>query len=470
MSCCLFGCSEKLTQPEKTPVSLRIEAPSRSIHSGGMLQLVCVADFVDGTSDDVTKKTHWSIAPGSAGRITNEGCFVSTLDSIGHETVTADYQGQTDTVTIQVVPRIRSLVVWPSQSTVTPGQNVQFTAFGEFYDSSIHEVQTENITDRVDWSNIPGRAGAVDAIGLFTAHSGNFGSETIYAAYQDLTASSTVRVKADAEPSFEMVTIPAGSFIMGDDQGLYNEKPAHEVYIDAFQIGKYEVTNGEYARFVNKAFAAGDVLIESTIVTGRRGPYAWMEYFRYTKDMFELNIFEENEMQLGVKSGFEDYPVVGVTWYGAAAFCANYDYRLPTEAEWEKACRGGLQLDYGTEDGSISHDVANYMGQGGRDVYEGPAPVGRFPSNPYGLFDMSGNAAEYVFDVFDPFYYLVSTKENPIGPGPALLIGRLPNDEALWRGGSYNMANHFCRAAYRGTHHDQFPNSFIGFRVARSLQ
>jgi formylglycine-generating enzyme required for sulfatase activity len=195
-----------------------------------------------------------------------------------------------------------------------------------------------------------------------------------------------------------------------------------------------------------------------------------LEYFRFSEEYFEYQDQGMSHADFRIKPGFEDDPVVGVTWYGASAFCALYGYRLPTEAEWEKACRGGLKMAYGTQDGTIDHDLANYAGVGGTDSYMRVAPVGSFPPNPYGLYDMAGNAAELVFDAYDPSYYSSSPAENPKGPGPLLIIGRLPGKVALLRGGSFMSGSSSCRASYRGIYDDQLANSFIGFRVARSLE
>jgi formylglycine-generating enzyme required for sulfatase activity len=173
-------------------------------------------------------------------------------------------------------------------------------------------------------------------------------------------------------------------------------------------------------------------------------------------------------------AGFENYPAVRLNWYGAAAFCAFYGLRLPTEAEWEKACRGGQQLAYGTSDGTISCDLANYQGAGGRDIFTSVAPVGSFPPNPYGLYDLSGNAAEFVSDIYDANYYASSPRQNPPGPGPARFFAPIPGGLALWRGGSWIDPPNRCRSAFRGTirenaDHNLLVEAIVGFRVARSL-
>jgi formylglycine-generating enzyme required for sulfatase activity len=469
---CLFifvVCNNDLTPPKKTPVSLEIRATSLTIYSGGTIQLEAIVGYTNGNSDDVTDRTIWSISPGRLGSLNQQGLFTALLDSVGLETVCAEFQGQRNSVEIEITRRARSLMVWPGRVTVSPGEKAQLQAIAEFYMANSNEVVTENVTDLVDWSSTPGQMGTIDANGLFSSNPGFTGLETVVAAYHALTARCYIQVQDTSSVFFDMITIPAGSFIMGDNGGLYNEKPAHNVYLDAFQISKYEVTNSQYANFINKGITSGDILISTPIVTGRRGPYAWLEYFRFSEEYFEYQDQGMSHADFRVKPGFENDPVVGVTWYGASAFCALYGYRLPTEAEWEKACRGGLQLVYGTQDGTIGHDLANYVGIGDTDCYTRVAPVGSFPPNPYGIYDMAGNAAEFVFDVYDPNYYSNSPLENPIGPGPLLLIGRLPEKVALWRGGSYADNSSSCRSSYRGIYDDQVANSFIGFRVARSL-
>ncbi len=471
----LCSCHDKLATPGKTPEALCITAETFSIYSGGTLQLSATAQYSDGTTGDVTSDAFWSIRPGRAGRINETGLFVAYSDITGTETVRADYQGQADSVEIEVTLGARFLEILPRTISIDPGEEVQFEAVVEYEDET-----REYATDKILWSVSPGTAGTIDSTGLFRSNPQTTGTEKVTGSYQNLTATARVTVGDTMASLFDMVTIPAGSFIMGDDNGYVSEKPAHDVYIDAFEISKYEVTNQQYVDYLNRALADGAIVVSMGIVTGRTGPFATLTYFMFHTCPEFPNVFieyvqmEDDDYEFQVRPGFEDYPVVRLNWYGAAAFCQYYGLRLPTEAEWEKACRGGQQLEYGTQDGSISHDLANFLGTGERDVYQGLAPVGSFPPNPYGLYDMCGNAAEYVFDAYDRNYYYRSPAENPTGPGPAVVTGRLLNEVALWRGGSWASYPFLCRSAYRGVVDDYtdcnyLAESIFGFRVARSL-
>jgi formylglycine-generating enzyme required for sulfatase activity len=470
----LAACKDKPTELENIPVALQITAPALSIYSGGTLQLAAVAKLNDGNTNDVTSFVKWSVQPGLAGRVTAAGLFISTSNVTGIETVRADYKGQTATLPIEVTKRAAFLTIWPVNTRVEAGRSLKFEAIAEFQDFS-----QAYVSEKVVWSIAPGIAATIDSAGTLHAKAGGRGIETVRGTYQTLTARSQANVELQFTSWIELVTIPAGSFVMGDDNGRADEKPAHEVHVDAFAIGKYEVTNAQYAAFLNEALAAGELFYESTLIIGKQGPFSGLIYTRLLGSFEFPDAFIQYSTQPGESGfravpGFGNYPVVRLNWYGAAAFCAFYGYRLPTEAEWEKACRGGQQLAYGTQDGSISHDLANYQGQGGRDTFEGLAPVGSFPPNPYGLYDMSGNAAEFVFDVYDAAYYAGSPRHNPIGPGPGMFVGTLPGGLAVWRGGAWIHPPSLCRAALRGTlpdraDHNSLFHAIGGFRVARSL-
>lgn len=185
-----------------------------------------------------------------------------------------------------------------------------------------------------------------------------------------------------AEAPEGMVLIPAGEFEMGDhfDEGDSDELPVHTVYLDAFYVDVYEVTNAQYQEFMD--------------ATGHSEPRYW------SNSTYNA----------------PDYPVVGVYWHDAVAYAEWAGKRLPTEAEWEKAARGGLVGNRYPWGDDISHDDANYYSTGGKDIWNGPSPVGSFAPNGYGLYDMVGDVYEWCADWYDGSYYANSPKQNPRGP------------------------------------------------------
>ena len=190
-----------------------------------------------------------------------------------------------------------------------------------------------------------------------------------------------------------MVQIPAGEFQMGSNDGNDDEKPVHAIYLNAFYIDRYEVTNAQYKKFMD--------------AKGYEAPSYW------------------NDSNYNAPNN----PVVGVNWNDAKAYAEWADERLPTEAEWEKSARGGLtgkQYPWGD---TLTHDDANYSGTGGKDIWESTSPVGSFAPNGYGLYDMAGNVWEWCVDWYGSNYYANSPKSNPKGPGSG--------EVAVFRGGSW---------------------------------
>jgi len=247
----------------------------------------------------------------------------------------------------------------------------------------------------------------------------------------------------------KMILIPAGEFVMGspEGEGDDNEHPQHTVFLDAFYIDAYEVTNAQFKKFLEANPQWQKDKIERKYHDGN-----------YLKDWDHTNY----------PSGKADHPVIYVSWYAAAAYAQWVGARLPTEAQWEKAARGGLvgkQYPWGDE---ISHDNANYNGTGGRDRWRGTAPVGSFPANGYGLYDMAGNVWEWCADEYASAYYKSSPKNNPTGPGTVVTF---ENDSfthvkhsRVLRGGSWYYNPRFLRCAYRYGYGPAHSFSNVGFR------
>ncbi|MCP4726961.1 MAG: formylglycine-generating enzyme family protein [bacterium] len=279
-------------------------------------------------------------------------------------------------------------------------------------------------------------------------------------------------------PDIEMVVVSAGEFEMGDNfgEGDSNELPVHTVYLDSFYIGKYEITNNEFEKFIED----GGYTNSSYWGDGGFGDYGT-----------EPGEWRVNEWQGGGLSGNGSIPVVGVCWYEAMAFCSwlsaktGYIYRLPTEAEWEKTARGNASINaelghqrrypWGDE---IDGSYTNYYQSG--DTYEnrggngGITPVGYFDgsinegfqtssgASPYGAYDMAGNIWELCLDWYGADYYSNSPQSNPAGPQTGTY--------RVMRGGSRHVPTSFVRSAFRenGTNPNTRSAS-MGFRIVREI-
>jgi formylglycine-generating enzyme required for sulfatase activity len=245
-----------------------------------------------------------------------------------------------------------------------------------------------------------------------------------------------------------MVLIPAGEFQMGSNYGSdgEGEKPRHTVYTDAFYMDKYEVTNAQYKKFVQ--------------ATGHREPSGSANV---------IGMLSDTVTPLSnTSSPFNgsDHPVVCISWYDAKAYC-----------DWEKAARGGLvgnEYPWGDEDeDEFIYDMANNDGIGGKDKWKYTSPVGSFPPNSYGLYDMAGNVWEWCADWYDTGYYAVSPKANPKGPSSGVFNGM----EIKWRimrGGSYFSINgytpkYYLRSACRGFGNITDCDSNVGFRCVQDV-
>ena len=249
-----------------------------------------------------------------------------------------------------------------------------------------------------------------------------------------------------------MVLIPAGNFQMGSNapEAGFDEQPVHTVYVGAFYMDKYEVTNAAYAVFLN----AKGKHIENGIV--------WF-------DLTDAHaLIEHVGGRYQAKAGYANHPVIEVSWYGAMAYAAWAGKRLPTEAEWEKAARGGLAGQKYPWGNSIDASNANYLG-----IVGGTTVVGTYASNGYGLYDMAGNVWEWCLDAYDSNFYRNSPRRNPIAGAASIsdVVDNYTNVKysRVLRGGSWLSPVHYVRVANRDFNTPSFTISYFGFRCARTV-
>jgi formylglycine-generating enzyme required for sulfatase activity len=254
-------------------------------------------------------------------------------------------------------------------------------------------------------------------------------------------------------PVPNLARVPAGEFLMGAADAEEDERPVHRVYVGEFLIGRFPVTNEEYARFVGATGHPEPGIHRLPLITtgGRDGlfremaaPYVWRD-----------------RMPPPGRSG---HPVVLVRYDDAVAYCRwlseslGREVRLPTEAEWEKAARGGAagqRYPWGEE---MDPSRCNFLvdAKAKRDC--GTRPAGTYPPNAFGLCDMVGNVWEWVSDWYASDYYAVSEPCDPAGPAAGTM--------RILRGGSWvNEDPKMLRSAYR---HKVPPDTYaysIGFRI-----
>jgi formylglycine-generating enzyme required for sulfatase activity len=291
-----------------------------------------------------------------------------------------------------------------------------------------------------------------------------------------------------------MALIPAGYFMMGDHHdGMPDALPVHNVGIDAFWMDICEVTNLKYCEYLNSAYGQGLIEVINNVVfkAGDTESYCDTD----TSSSYSQITWDGNRFD--VVNGEEDHPMLQVSWYGAVAYsnwrsekdgrtpCYNLEtwdchygagsYRLPSEAEWEKAARGSEHNPYYRYPwgDSIDGSMANYYTSG--DPYEGvwpqttpvgyydgnQIPAGNDMANGYGLYDMAGNVFEWCDDKYDDDYYQYCVDNNidynPHGPVSGL--------HRVLRGGSWDGDTHFLRCALRNNNNPEHRSYYAGFRL-----
>ncbi|MGA6829355.1 formylglycine-generating enzyme family protein [Nitrospira sp. NS4] len=252
---------------------------------------------------------------------------------------------------------------------------------------------------------------------------------------------ATIKAKDD------MVLVPAGEFIMGSDKktdrvAYRSELPQRRVYLDAFEINKYEVTNLQYLKFI--------------LATGRNPQIDW----RYDGGNFQDTMTH--------------HPIMHVSWYDADAYCKWAGQRLPTEAEWEKAARGedGRINPWGKESAGLTRANFGRTGISGpvRDrperllLYPPLISVDKYDNavSPYGTYQMMGNVSEWVADWYDQDYYKTAPDRNPKGPEKGT--------QKAFRGGGWMDSTTTMRAAMRNGTDPNTKINWMGFRCARDAQ
>ena len=268
-----------------------------------------------------------------------------------------------------------------------------------------------------------------------------------------------------------MVLIPAGTLEMGsaDKDADDDEQPVHTVHLDAFYMDEYEVTNAQFKVFVDANPAWGKDNIEDG--------FHWGGYLRD----WDGNTYP---------SGKANHPVTHVSWYAAMAYAKWAGKRLPTEAEWEYAARGGLAGKKYPWGDTITRNDAKYdsnydfhlklsksMAKWNPTAITGNATrVGAYADNGYGLYDMAGNVWEWCLDAYDADFYAVSeNSRNPIVGGITIHELRenftsIPTDTSrVLRGGSWGDRATFLRVANRDGDTPTVTNRFFGFRCVRDV-
>jgi len=287
--------------------------------------------------------------------------------------------------------------------------------------------------------------------------------------------------------SENMVLIPGGKYLMGSEgpEAYTNEKPIHEVFIDSFHMDKYEVTNYQFLQFVNETgyITTAEKMINwsdmkkqlppntpkppdsllypgSLVFQASTYPIPLNDESRWWKWQAGISWKNPNGLNSSI-TDIIDHPVVHISWDDAVAYANWTGKRLPTEAEWEFAARGGINKSiypWGNESINESPMRANFW-QGqfpysntNQDGYSSTAPVGSFSPNGYGLYDMAGNVWEWCSDYYNENSYILDKNKgicvNPKGPEASYEVREPYAQKRVLRGGSFLCNDIYC-SGYR---------------------
>jgi len=272
---------------------------------------------------------------------------------------------------------------------------------------------------------------------------------SIMSAYAKMVDTDNGLLK-DAATGMEFMPVPSGCFQMGNNFGdvYFMEIPVHEVCVSGFSMGKFDVTRGDFRKFVT------DTGYRTEAETGD-GCY-----------VYDGRAWKKDPAASWRSPGFpqnDDHPVVCVSWNDAVVYAQwislknGGDFRLPTEAEWEYAARSGGKREKYAGSNDIE-EVAWYSGNSGNMTH----PVGQKRANGLGLYDMSGNVWQWTADRYGENYYRESPRINPMGPQTG--------KNRIFRGGSWFYDRRGVRTTYRDFAIPEYRSSYLGFRLVTTLQ
>lgn len=355
------------------------------------------------------------------------------------------------------------------------------------------------------WVSVSNDGGATWHI-PFLSSSGHLGANVVpgsnkkivWDAGKDIpgtVATLKVRVFADdGNGSDSLLMVPAATYEMGDhfDVGGTDELPLHNVQVNAFMMGKYEITNKQYREFLNHMQSQDRIYVYGHIVYGMGDTSRAYPYLTTTEGSAYSRISRITNTSFTSQADKEDHPVVMVSWYGAAAYCNwrseqhdltpsynlskwscnfnNEGFRLPTEAEWEWAARGTLKYFKYPWGNVVDGRYVNYVNSG--DPFESgtwpwTSPVGYYDGNQIpegwdmpnslGFYDISGNVWEWCHDWYSSNYYGSSPTNNPTGPSTGT--------SRVLHGGAWSSIANWLRCAKRIYYEPTVRYSYFGFRI-----
>ena len=437
----LGGCVEK---PESDPVSVEsitLDQETMTLTVGETGKLTATV-----TPENVTNlEIVWSSADETVVQVAQDGTVTAVAAGSTSVSVTANPGAKTASCTVTVnAPEpvsVESVTLDQETMTLTVGETGKLTA----------TVTPENVTNlEIVWSSADETVVQVAQDGTVTAVAAGTTSVSVTANPGAKTASCTVTVNAPEpeKPEIETVEIKAGTFMMGSpeseaDRG-WDEDQMEVTLTRDFRMSKYEITNAQYAEFLNGAKVGQDGLMPDWEYTDKP--------LFVTSDFYGIT-YDAATSSWTADERYKDYPVVYVTWYGALAFAQWIGGDLPTEAQWEYACRAGSGTAYCFgDDVSMLGDYAWY-----EDNAASLQPVGQKKPNAWGLYDMHGNVYEFCKNTRGLFgEYETGQTVDPVP---------VEGEYFATRSSSYDHSAANARSAYRSLIQDGEGSRNLGIRV-----